>query len=191
MLAAVPIKPFGVAKRRLQPVLDAASRSRLGKAVARHTIEVLSGAGLEVAVITADEGVASWAAAHGAGVISDPDTGLNAAARAGVAAADGPWALFHADLPILGSDDVDAIIAAVPPSGVALAPAADGGTNVIAGSIPRFEFSFGPGSFARHLATARALPHAIVSRPGLALDLDTPRDLHAARQLAESSWLAD
>ena len=37
ILAAIPIKPFGVAKRRLSTRLDAPARSRLGKAVAART----------------------------------------------------------------------------------------------------------------------------------------------------------
>jgi len=189
MLAAVPIKPFGVAKRRLSPVLDDAARSRLGKAIAANTLAVAGSVIDDVAVVTADPGVADWARAQGVAVIGDPGTGLDGAATAALGAAGGRWAIIHADLPMLSSSDVAALVEAVPESGVVLAPSADGGTNAIAGAVAAFAFSYGPGSFARHLAAAAALPHAIVSRPGLALDLDTPHDLDRARTLAGTAWL--
>ena len=47
-LAGVPIKPFGIAKARLAPALDAGARSRLGRAIAAHTLRTV--ADLEVAV---------------------------------------------------------------------------------------------------------------------------------------------
>jgi 2-phospho-L-lactate guanylyltransferase len=54
------------------------------------------------------------------------------------------------------------------------------GTNVIA--VPTgagFEFTYGPGSFARHLDRARCLgvPVRVVNAPRLAWDVDLPGDL--------------
>jgi 2-phospho-L-lactate guanylyltransferase len=45
--------------------------------------------------------------------------------------------------------------------------------------VDAIPFRFGPGSFDAHLAAARAagVPTAVVERPGLAFDLDTPADL--------------
>jgi len=188
MLAAVPIKPFGVAKGRLRSVLDAAARSRLGMAVAANTLAVLGAAGAEVAVVTADDGVIKWATNQGVRVIVDSDMGLDGAARAVVEESDGPWAIFHADLPLLSVADVNALVEAIPEQGIALAPSADGGTTVIAGVVRWLGFAYGPGSFARHMASAAGLPHAVVSRPGLALDLDTPADFAIAKSLAGDSW---
>ena len=96
-------------------------------------------------------------------------------------------AVLHGDLPTLSSDDIRALLAAVPrPAGVAIAPDRAGtGTNGLAmrpaSAIP---FRFGVGSFAAHAAaTAEAgVSVAVVRRPGLAFDLDTPDDL--------TSWLA-
>ena len=191
MLIGVPIKPFGVAKARLAPVLGAEERSKLGRAVADHTITTARQAGFDVAVITADAGVAAWAMRHDAGVVDDPGEGLSAAATALTTAHPDRWAVVHADLPCIDPDDVLALVAAMPEGGpeggVALAPAADGGTSAIAGS-GSFPFRYGAGSFARHLASAAAIgPYEVVTRPGLALDLDTPADLEKARQLC--SWL--
>lgn len=188
MLAAVPIKPFGVAKARLSPVLDAVDRSRLGRAVAANTLAAIASAGVTAVVVTASPVVARWAQRQGVEVIRDPDDGLSAAAAAAVAAIDGPWAIFHADLPWIAVPDVIAVANAVAKGQAVLAPAADGGTNVIAGS-GSFPFAYGPGSFGRHLAAARGRSPVVLTRPGLALDLDTPRDYAIATTGRRGTWL--
>jgi 2-phospho-L-lactate/phosphoenolpyruvate guanylyltransferase len=58
-------------------------------------------------------------------------------------------------------------------------------SNVLA--VPtdvHFEFSYGPGSFGRHLDQARQLgvPVRVVNAPGLAWDVDLPADLLAVRR---------
>ena len=106
-------------------------------------------------------------------MIGEPSNGgLDGAAGAVVAASRRSWAVLHADLPLLRPEDLVAVWEADAPA--VLAPSRDGGTSLFCGSGP-MRFSYGPGSFPRHLA--RAPDAAIVSRPGLALDLDTPADL--------------
>lgn len=185
MIAAIPVKPFGVAKARLSPVMDAVARSRLGRFIAWRTASTAASAGATVVIVTADAGVAAWARDLGHEVVMEHPrhgSGLNGAAAAGVARAGEagvPWAILHADLPIVGIGDLTRAFADGR-RGWVLAPSHDGGTNLIAGPGLDFPFSYGPGSFRRHLG---AVPGArVVSRPGLALDLDTPRDL--ARALA-------
>ncbi len=179
MLIGVPVKPFGVAKARLSPILDGPARSRLGISIAARTLGVVAKVGRS-AVITGDAGVGDWAAALGHAVIWELPGGLDGAARALVASAGGhPWLLVHADLPRLSEADLHAAVLALTVDGAVIAPSSDGGTSLIGGSgnVP---FSFGPGSFQRHLA---AMPHArVLVRPGLALDLDTPADYHAWRR---------
>ena len=77
VLIAVPVKPFGVAKRRLRPVLDTHQRSQVGKAVAGHVIAQARATGSRVAVVTGDDGVADWANTWGAEVIREPALGGN------------------------------------------------------------------------------------------------------------------
>jgi 2-phospho-L-lactate guanylyltransferase len=66
-------------------------------------------------------------------------------------------------------------------AGITLVPdRREDGTNVI--GIPAsvdFSFSYGPGSFARHLAHSRALgpPVQVVHSSSLAWDVDLPEDL--------------
>ena len=191
MLAAIPVKPFGVAKARLSGVLDARTRARLGKAMARRTAEAAAAAGAEPGIVTADTGVAQWARRLGLAVAPEQGDGLDGAAAGGVAAAnDASWLVLHADLPLVAAADLRAAIDAVPDGGTMLAPATDGGTNAIAGNGP-FPFRYGPGSFHRHLRRATLLgPVTVVARPGLAVDVDSPGDLAAAASHPGGAWLA-
>jgi 2-phospho-L-lactate guanylyltransferase len=187
LLVGVPIKPFGVAKARLAPALDARARSSLGREIAAHTLRTVEASGARAAVVTADPGVSRWARRHQWEVLTEaPGQGLDAAARAVTEAAHGaPWAIVHADLPLLTAADLaaawDALVA-----GSVLAPSHDGGTTLVAGR-GAFPFSYGPGSFFRHLAAAPAA--TVVVRVGLALDLDTVTDLTGALRLPAGAWL--
>jgi 2-phospho-L-lactate guanylyltransferase len=194
VLIAVPVKPFGVAKRRLRPVLDTHQRSQVGKAVAGHVIAQARATGSRVAVVTGDDGVADWANTWGAEVIREPaDGGLDLAAGAAVTAARMnryAWMVVHADLPAATTDDLSAAVHALPARGILLAPSHDGGTNLLAGDCEAFAFSYGPHSFHRHLAAAARLPHRVLVRAGLALDLDGPDDLQVLAATTPGRWLA-
>jgi 2-phospho-L-lactate guanylyltransferase len=136
-----------------------------------------------VTIVTPDPDVRRWAETLDAAWIGEPAPGgLNAAAAAGVTTADGaPWLVIHADLPAITPTDV-AVGAALAAAGTVLAPSHDGGTSLVGGVAPSFPFAYGPGSFFRHL-TATAGHATILVRPGLALDLDAPRDLDAFETL--------
>ena len=192
MLGAVAIKPFGVAKERLSSVLDARTRARLGMAVAEHTLTAVTAGGATPAVVTGSDDVAAWATRLGATVIREASPGLNSAAESVVAAAAGqPWALVHADLPLVTGDDMGRVIRALATHNCVLAPSADGGSTVVASVLDRFEFSYGPGSFRRHLRWATlAGTVAVVIQPGTALDLDTAQDLATALALPAARWLS-
>lgn len=179
-LIAIPLRSFhGLS--RLSPVLDGTARRNLSMHMAGRVVAAARATGSAVALVTRDPGVATWAGEVGVDTITEPDSGgLDAAARAGVDAADGrPWVVLHADLPSLRPDDLDALLGAAG-AGLALAPSHDGGTSAVAGSTPRFPFRYGPGSFRRHLAAVGGRA-AVVSRPGLATDLDRPLDVERIR----------
>jgi 2-phospho-L-lactate guanylyltransferase len=124
------------------------------------------------------EAGARLAVQHGMGL----NEGLNEAR--GTAAAEGidRLVVLHGDLPNLAVEDVLALMeAAAQPRAVAIAPDRLGtGTNGLALSPPGvIGFRFGSGSLAAHRTEAQAagVEAAIVVRPGLAFDLDTPEDL--------------
>jgi 2-phospho-L-lactate guanylyltransferase len=179
--AVIPIRSFD-GLTRLSSILDAAERSALMRRLAMHTIEAIRNTGIRAFIVSSDREVARWAAAHADSIVPEPTSGgLNAAARAGVAAVDGPWIVIHADLPALSARDVAAATRHAV-SGIVLAPSHDGGTSLIGAPAGGFPFSYGPGSFRRHASKLQGRATVLV-RPGLALDLDRPWDLAALERL--------
>jgi len=174
----VPVKAFDQAKRRLHLALSGPERADLSRAMADR---VLAASGpLPVAVVCDDNDVAEWARERGALVIWEPGRGLNGAVEAGVhhlaVLGVAHVTVAHADLP-RASDLTEVGNVA----GITLVPDRYGnGTNVLA--LPAdagFQFSYGPGSFARHRAEAERLggPVRILDRPDLAWDVDEPADV--------------
>lgn len=191
--ALVPVKRLRGALRRLAPALDAPVRRELQMAMLHDVLSAVAAArGLAGALVVTSEPRAAELARTlaGARVVPDhdPPRGMNGAVARGLgalAAAGADAALvLTADLPLAGPDDLAAVLAAGPPGPSAvLVPSHEGtGTNAMLlrppGAIaPRL----GPDSLARHLAEAARAGVAVrrLERPGLALDIDTPRDLAA------------
>jgi len=191
-LIAVPVKPFGVAKHRLATVMDAPTRSIIGRRIAARTLETARQAGADVVVVAGDQGVRRWAAALGFAGIPELEPGLAGAARSAVdtAALDTrPWIVAHADLPLVEVDDFRAVIGALEEAEVVIAPSYNGGTTVVGGTTGAFDFRYGEGSFRRHLGVASRRRVRIVVRLGLALDLDDPSDLESAIRHPRGAWL--
>lgn len=189
--AVVPLRDGVSGKSRLAAVLDAGSRRRLIRVLARHVVAtLLESDGIErVVVVTADPGFAREALAGlEAGVLEQPADrpGLNEALEHArevlVAGAAGRLLVAHADLPALSSGDVEALLAETEPVVVAT-DRNRSGTNLLLLPLetavpPGFRFRFGVGSLAAHLAEAEAcgLGVTVVHRPGTAVDLDTTDD---------------
>jgi 2-phospho-L-lactate guanylyltransferase len=182
----VPVKSFTEAKVRLAPALDNPARAALARQMA--AIVVAAAAPLPVAVVCDDESVSEWASSVGAEVFWRPERGLNGAVADGVSRFGERGfdrvIVAHADLPL--ADDLTWVADL---DGVTLVPdRRDDGTNVIC--VPTrvgFEFSYGPGSFQRHLAEAQrlGLPHRVVREPRLGWDVDVPGDLEIPVALTE------
>ena len=179
--AVVPIRSFD-GLTRLAHVLDHGARTGLMLRLAEHTTGMIHRAGLPVSIVSSDPAVTAWGAAHVEQVVPEPSSGgLDAAALAGVSTVPGPWIVVHADLPALTCDDV-AVAARLARSTTVIAPSRDGGTSLIGSNVGPQSFSYGPGSFRRHLSATRGQATILV-RPGLALDLDRPWDLAALERL--------
>jgi len=174
----VPVKSFADAKQRLGGALADADRRALVQTMAAGVLR--ASAPLPTAVVCDDPEVADWARGLGALVIWEPGRGLNGAVEAGVARLAllgvATVTVAHADLP-----DARGIGALDPFDGVTLVPDRhDDGTNLIRlPSRSGFRFSYGPGSFERHLEECARLGLAaqIVRRAELAFDVDWPADL--------------
>ena len=177
----IPVKAFSDAKVRLAAALTPADRAILARSMAERV--VAAARGLPVAVVCDDREVATWARELGALVIWEPGQGLNRAVDGGVRRLHGLGVehvtVAHADLPL--ATDLRWVGRFV---GVTLVPdRQEDGTNVI--GLPtgtEFVFSYGPGSFARHVAEAQqtGLPWRVVRAPLLAWDVDSPDDLGVA-----------
>ena len=192
----IPHRGLEAAKTRLAAVLDDAERIELARKLLARVLSVAREACSDVVVISPAESLGPIAAAAGARLIVQRGMGLNRGLDQArdEALADGIETLcvLHGDLPNLTVDDVTALITAVPvPSGVAIAPdRAGSGTNGLAMRPPgAIGFAFGVGSFEAHRSAVEAagLPIAIVERPGLAFDLDTPADLARWLELGDAA----
>ena len=188
-LAILPVKSFAGAKQRLVPELDAGSRSVLAEAMFSDVLVALrrTSAIDEVLVITGDLGAQQIAGGHGAMVLDDDDEGHNAAAASGIRYAIETGAeralLVPGDCPMVDPAELDRLLAhpAGPESALIIPDRHGTGTNALLLTPPNsLAPSFGPGSCPRHAANAEAdgTDHEIVEVPSLALDIDTPEDLH-------------
>jgi 2-phospho-L-lactate guanylyltransferase len=192
----VPHRGLLAAKTRLAPVLDPEERIALARDLLSGVLRVARQAVDDVVVISPASALAAIASAAGARLEVQRGLGLNKGldqARAD-AVRDGVDLLLvlHGDLPNLSPDDIHALIAAMGGArAVAIAPDRNGtGTNGLALRPPEvIGFRFGGGSFSAHVAGAEAagLVPAIVQRPGLAFDLDTPEDLARWLELGDAA----
>ncbi len=189
-VAILPVKSFRLGKGRMADNLSDETRSVLGRALAERTAALAVDAGLIPILVAGDGEVAEWALLHGFPSIPDPGEGLDSAALAGVfwaTEAASEWIVVHTDLPLLTANELANLDEALSRTGTVIAPSADGGTSALGSSGPA-DFSYGPGSFHRHLGRFPAAE--IVARPGLLHDIDTFADLESARRHPRGAWLA-
>ena len=182
--AAIPVKPLTEGKSRLANALSAETRARLNANLFQHTLAVVSTVfpPANIIIVTRDAALRDIATVRGMRSIAEQGFELNAAlneAAASIPPTDGMLAI-STDLPNLTPEDVRAMLEQTE-SPIAIAPdRAGSGTNALlttpAACIP---FQFGRDSFKAHLAAAeqRKIATQIITRYGLAFDLDTENDL--------------
>ncbi|HEY8179084.1 MAG TPA: 2-phospho-L-lactate guanylyltransferase [Candidatus Limnocylindria bacterium] len=182
----VPHRGLAAAKTRLAPVLDHDERIALARTLLVRVLGVARETCDDVVVISPSAELEPIVGEAGARLAVQRGMGLNAGLDQAREAAEADGAdrllVLHGDLPNLAADDVLALVDAMAGEpAVAIAPDRLGtGTNGLALSPPGvIGFRFGTGSFAAHLTEAQAagVEPAVVVRPGLAFDLDTPADL--------------
>lgn len=189
--ALVPVKDLQQAKQRLADILAPGERRDLFRAMLEDVLSVLTScrtlAG--VVLVTRDAEARALAARYGARVLEEErNRGHTAASSFGARrlAEEGMPGMVQlpADIPLVTVEDIDALLRAHGPApAVTIAPSRDElGSNAVVCSPPdALPFRFGDGSYFPHLDRARSLgiEPAVVHRPGLALDVDTPEDLLA------------
>ena len=174
----IPLKSFVQAKLRLATVMTEEGRVDLAKKMAEIVLDAAQP--LPVAIVCVDAEVAAWARVTGAEGIRADNPGLNAAAITGVSALADKGVekviIAHGDLPkatrLSHCADFD---------GITLVPDRHkDGTPVL--TIPtnvKFEFSYGPGSYERHVSAAEhsGAPWRSLIDLDLNHDVDEPGDL--------------
>ncbi len=178
----VPVKAFHDSKLRLAPVLAQPGRAALARELAARVI--LAASPFPVSVVCDDHDVAAFAESLGAAVIWTPGRGLSGAVEEGVARLADTGArvvvVAHADLPRVSSFGRIGDAGSRSPSVTIVPDRRRDGTNVIAVPVGMgFRFSYGPGSFGRHLTEAvrLGLECEVVEDDDLAADVDVPSDL--------------
>lgn len=188
--AVLPVKSFSRAKQRLGEAIGGREREELAAAMVADVLEALAAVHEidDVVVVTAEPLAARAAEDAGAIVVDDPEeAGQSAAAARGVDIAlvrgAGRVLLVPGDCPAIDPREVSALLGRR--GGVVIVPDRHGsGTNALLLEPPQvMPPSFGPGSFARHAALARAAGAEVkvAELPSLGLDVDTPADLAALR----------
>ena len=185
----IAAKQLEFAKTRLAPVLPPGERRALAEAMFRDVLAAALGATAadHVAVVTSDAGLLAMARAANALAIDEEfPRGLNVALTLATSAliAEGAETVctLLSDIPLVNSEDVDAVFAAMPSGrGAVLVPSRDfSGTNIICRSpADAVSTRFGRLSLVKHLDDCRIanVPARVLRLARPALDLDVIADL--------------
>ena len=200
---AIPVKSLREGKSRLGGVLSGVQRQRLNTMLLEHVLaQAAQFPGAQhTLVVTPCAQAAAVARRAGVEVLVERGVkGMNAAldeARRHVVARHGAYLMTAScDLPLLRAQDLIALarVSSAGPAGRGIAIASDHtghGTNALCVPVDApFAFGFGSGSAKLHREAAATcgLPVIEVERRGLALDLDTPIELHALRTAVPWLW---
>lgn len=199
--AVIPVKKLTLAKERLAAVLTEAERRRLVLAFLRFELDLLRRIARigEVIVVTSDAEVCRVAGEFGARIIAERvclgySAAVNLAAEMLARDSREAMMVLPCDLPFMTEAEVEQLLAAHPHGNRAMTIVPDQmslGTNALLCTPPTvMPFSFGPGSFRRHVRQAheRGIMVRIRKLAGIGLDIDTPMDLAALRS-RDPAWL--
>jgi len=193
--AIVPVKPLRRGKSRLSKVLTEAERTALNQNMLTNTLKVLASVDRidTIMVVSRDPGALTIARDFGARtVLENGNPELNTALRRAALVAKTYLAneiiIIPADLPLVTKDEIQYFLshAGKPPELIISPDRRRDGTNLLylnpAGLI---QFSYGSGSFEKHVSQAERVGARIeiVESIPLGLDLDLPEDLELLKNL--------
>jgi 2-phospho-L-lactate guanylyltransferase len=186
----VPVKDLRNAKQRLSPSLTPEERTALARAMVEDVYDALVpfAGSPGVGIVSGD----SWASQQAKArkftiILDDAQAGETAAIEMATSFCGGQGSdfsvVFPADIPLITSEEIRAVLDLMPERGCVIVPAADNrGTNaILRRPFDVIPLRFGNDSFQPHLAAARATGHEVIVRefPGIGLDVDRPDDLVA------------
>lgn len=187
--AIVPVKPLNRAKSRLAGVLAPEVREQLATAMLTRTVSLLAESPdiSGTLVISRDSRALVIARRYGAKTVQESgnpelNPSLERASQVIASWNAGAALVLPADLPLLALADLKELVnlGRYNQSAVIVPDRLGDGTNGLLLRPPGLiSFSFGPHSFARHLASARAANATVhvYRSERLTLDLDVPEDL--------------
>lgn len=191
----VPVKPLRRSKSKLTNVLSEDERTLLNFQMYENTLKVLKEIKTphQVLVVSKDSSVLSVARNYNAKTLQeDGESGLNLALKKAIQVIKAYNAqsilILPADLPFINKEDLEGVMN-FHPDGSFMLISPDrklSGTNLLFMSPPELiDFSFGLGSFERHVRQAQ-LQNAIIEVrkfSGSDLDIDSPEDLELFNKL--------
>jgi 2-phospho-L-lactate guanylyltransferase len=196
--AVIPVKEFDGAKHRLSDLLSPSQRRLLAETMLTDTLAAIAGcrrlAG--VMIVTIDPRATALGEKIGARIVTegarDGHTGsVNAGRRILAREGLGGMITLPGDIPATRAAEIDAVLAAhlAAPS-FTISPAHDDqGSNAVVCSPPEsVPLRFGDNSYFPHLDAARChgIEPTIIRQPGIAMDIDHPRDLALFLRMPQS-----
>ena len=191
--AIVPVKPLSSGKSRLSGVLSQDQRALLNYAMLENTLKVLAKVKSvgRILVVSRDPSALALARENGARTVQEDGTpDLNMALRRATIVAQTYTArgvlILPADLPLISPADIEQFLqrGRNPPE-VIIAPdrRMDGTNALFVNPSGLIDYYFGPGSFHKHLESARACGARteICDLPSLEFDVDLPEDLETLK----------
>jgi 2-phospho-L-lactate/phosphoenolpyruvate guanylyltransferase len=197
--AIVPVKPLRRGKSRLSGVLSEAERSMLNHLLLETTLKTLTSVSeiSHVLVVSRDPAALSLARSYHARTVQEDDesSDLNMALKRATIVAQMYSAqallILPADLPLIQADVIrDFVKMAYPSPSVVIAPDRhmEGTNALLMNPLGMVEYTFGVGSFNRHVEQAKNAGARIevVKHQSLELDLDLPEDLELLKTIDPS-----
>ena len=185
----IPVKDLHNAKQRLSSLLSPHERRGLFEAMVEDVLDAVVAAErvAEVILVTRDRQAKALAARWGACVFEEPENrghtpAVKFAAAELIARGVPAMLTLPGDVPLTQAAEIDELIELHRPApSITISPARDKmGSNAVLCTPPdALPFRFGENSFFPHLDSARkvGIEPQVVSKPGIALDVDTPADL--------------
>lgn len=191
----VPVKPLRRSKSKLTNILSEDDRAILNLKMHENTMKVLKDIKIphQVLVVSKDSSVLSIARSYNAKTLQeDGDSGLNVALKKAIqvikAYAAQSVLILPADLPFVTKEDIEGVMEySIGYSFMLISPDRKmSGTNLLFMSPPDLiEFSYGPGSFERHVRQAQSQNAHLEVRKfeSAELDIDSPEDFELYKKL--------
>jgi len=192
----IPVKPLRRSRSRLSDVLTENERTLLNSNMLENTLKILKSIpNIDgMLVVSRDPSVLTFARTFGAKTLQeDGEPGLNLALKRAVIVTKAYSAniimVLPADLPLITQQEIEVIIKRIDKENkmVISLDRRMSGTNLLLISPPDLiDFSFGPGSFERHVRQAQAKNAEIevCQLESIGLDIDLPEDLDLYQKMS-------